>query len=456
MWQAAIVNRTKRPSRRRWLDAARHPTRRDGAVLWALLLLPWVVVLILVRRHHHLDSGAVGIAAAFSVGLPTLWVTWAAYRDARRSGTPVQDTEHERLGRPITDLPGPLELGVHQAVTAGDTHLSELPEYMPRDHDAQLRTIMETTDKASMMIVLVGDSSTGKTRALWEALRYLPGRWRVWSPVGARALNGGLAAAGVGPRTVVWLDDAHNYLGAASQLAKDIAERLIDLIADPDAGPVLVAATLWPEHWQQLTAQPRRPSGELAAIGGAEGSLACVPALLESATYIQIPSAFGTDDLAAASSAASHDPRLALALQHASIGKITQYLAGAPKLLERYRAAPPEAKALIDAAVDARRFGHANRLPERLLLDAAPGYIDSDTWDQLGGDWAAEAFQAVTQDWRGLPGPLTRIRPRPGETPVGGPEYKLADVLEQAGSRDRRYVGPPRRVWRLLCLRTCL
>lgn len=33
------------------------------------------------------NSGAVGIAAAFSVGLPTLWVTWAAYRDARRSGT---------------------------------------------------------------------------------------------------------------------------------------------------------------------------------------------------------------------------------------------------------------------------------------------------------------------------------------------------------------------------------
>ena len=39
------------------------------------------------RRNLGLDSGAVGIAAAFSVGLPTLWVTWAAYRDARRSGT---------------------------------------------------------------------------------------------------------------------------------------------------------------------------------------------------------------------------------------------------------------------------------------------------------------------------------------------------------------------------------
>ena len=44
-----------------------------GAMLAAGLLLAF-----------NLDSGAVGIAAAFSVGLPTLWVTWAAYRDARR------------------------------------------------------------------------------------------------------------------------------------------------------------------------------------------------------------------------------------------------------------------------------------------------------------------------------------------------------------------------------------
>ena len=38
------------------------------------------------RGQAVFNSGAVGIAAAFSVGLPTLWVTWAAYRDARRSG----------------------------------------------------------------------------------------------------------------------------------------------------------------------------------------------------------------------------------------------------------------------------------------------------------------------------------------------------------------------------------
>ena len=68
----------KRPGRWRWPDVARHPMRRDGLVAWVLLVLPWVVALVLVRRHHHLDAGAVGVLAAVSLGLPALWVTWAA------------------------------------------------------------------------------------------------------------------------------------------------------------------------------------------------------------------------------------------------------------------------------------------------------------------------------------------------------------------------------------------
>jgi hypothetical protein len=71
---------------RRWLDAARHPARRDGAVLWALLVLPWIVGLVLTRRHH-LDAGGWTVVLTVSLGLPTLWVAWAAFRDARRSGS---------------------------------------------------------------------------------------------------------------------------------------------------------------------------------------------------------------------------------------------------------------------------------------------------------------------------------------------------------------------------------
>ena len=45
--------------------------------------------MILVRRHHHLDGGTAGILVAVSLGLPTLWLTWAAYRGPRRAGTSV-------------------------------------------------------------------------------------------------------------------------------------------------------------------------------------------------------------------------------------------------------------------------------------------------------------------------------------------------------------------------------
>ena len=52
-----------------------------------LLLLPWVVALVLVRRHHHLDVGAVTILVSASLGLPVIWLTWAMYRDAKKSDT---------------------------------------------------------------------------------------------------------------------------------------------------------------------------------------------------------------------------------------------------------------------------------------------------------------------------------------------------------------------------------
>ncbi|TYB46358.1 hypothetical protein [Actinomadura chibensis] len=50
--------------------------------------------------------------------------------------------------------------------------------------------------------------------------------------------------------------------------------------------------------------------------------------------------------------------------------------AGAPELLRRYEQASPAARAVLWAAMDARRLGHSLFLPERLLRDAAPGYLD--------------------------------------------------------------------------------
>jgi hypothetical protein len=267
------------------------------------------------------------------------------------------------VGRPISQLGGPFALGVHKAVDVGAAELPVLPFYVRRAHDERLGQIIQAVGRTSAMVVLVGDSSTGKTRALWEAIQHLPERWRLWSPPDVGALHTGLVNGSIGPRTVLWLDDAHNHLNP--RLGGDAvgnARMLRELLSSPEVVPVLVAATLWPGHWLAL----------LRGQSGAAG--AQVSALLAAATRIVIPDKFLGEHLADVRQAARKDPRLAAALAGAPGGRITQYLAGAHRVLECYETALPDVRAVIDAAIDAVRLGHRNRLPEHLLLDAAPGY----------------------------------------------------------------------------------
>ena len=61
----------------------------------------------------------------------------------------------------------------------------------------------------------------------------------------------------IGPRTVVWLNEAQLYLDvAAGGLGERVAAGLRELLRDPARAPVLVLATLWPEFWDRLTARP--------------------------------------------------------------------------------------------------------------------------------------------------------------------------------------------------------
>ena len=111
----------------------------------------------------------------------------------------------------------------------------------------------------------MGGSSTGKTRACWEALQLLrdqePG-WRLWHPIDPSRPDAALRELpGIGPRTVVSLNEAQFYLDAAgSELGERVAAGLRELLRDPGRGPVLVLATLWPRFWDTLTARPAAPT----------------------------------------------------------------------------------------------------------------------------------------------------------------------------------------------------
>jgi len=363
-------------------------------------------------------------------------------------------------GQQLADVRDPFALEVHRPVEPDvpQPGLPVLPAYVPRDHDAELGSVVQAAE-GSGIAMLVGGSSTGKTRACWEALGLLrdrPEPWRLWHPIDPSPPEAALRELpAVGPRTVVWLNDAQHYLDPPdSQLGERVAAGLRELLRDPARAPVLVLATLWPEYWHGLTARP---------AGGADPH-AQARELLDGHD-ITVPAAFTVTQLQQLDQAG--DARLAQAAAGAQDGQIIQFLAGVPELLARYRNAPPAAEALIHAAMDARRLGMGIALPQAFLEAAAPGYLTDTEWDALDDDWLKRALDYTAEDAKGVRGPLTRIRPRPArpgaggsgsqnsdeqladgqDSAAGGPLYRLADYLDQHGRTDRKGQIPPPGFW---------
>lgn len=338
----------------------------------------------------------------------------------------------------------PLLLEVHRAIDPGppDGHLPQLPLYVARPHDRDLaEAVGRATAGSSAIATLVGGSSTGKTRACWEAVRELGDDWRLWHPISpgrSEALLKDIAR--VGPRTVIWLNEAQHYV-APPGTGEEAAARLRELLADPARGPVLVLATIWPRYWKDLTAEP---------VDGGADPHAQARALL-AGSDIGVPDAFGTSAMIALRRSAADDPRLARAMADAEGKQITQYLAGVPALLARYRTASPTVKALMHAAMDARRLGVFEEwIPLEFLRDAAPGYLTELQWLEAGeGDtWLEEALREAAKPCKGVRGPLS---PRKARTVrVGGEQgrqYRLADYLEQLGRTERGAEVPPETFW---------
>jgi len=345
-------------------------------------------------------------------------------------------------GWPLAEVADPFALEVHRPVEPDVPHpgLPVLPVYVPRGHDTALAEVVSAAAAgASGIAVLVGGSSTGKTRACWQALEQLRGQeseWWLWHPIDPQAALA--QAPRVVPRTVVWLNEAQRCLNPADGTGERVATMLRELLRDRDRGPVLVLATLWPGYWAQLTARPP---------GGADPHAQARELLV--GHDIPVPAGFTDEQLGRLERA--RDPRLAQAAAGSRDGQVIQYLAGAPELLDRHRNAPPAARTLIDAAMDAARLGMRPALHRAFLETAAAGYLTDTDWYLLPGNWLESALDYTAKPAKGVRGPLTpdRPRPAPGAPPSAGdqPAWQLADYLDQHGRRARRELIPPASFW---------
>lgn len=373
----------------------------------------------------------------------------------------AQAAQSSSPGKDLGEIIDPFDLEVHQPITViAHSDRTPLPPYARRDHDKKLADVVARAEGGqSAMAVLVAGSSTGKTRALWEALTPLRQQqgWRLWhprEPTRQHALQEGISQ--IGPRTVVWLNETHRYFENGSPSEQErVATSLRALLTDPHRAPVLILCTLWREQYQALTDDPA----------------AQTRILLDKSVIISVPSEFVGTDLDTVKEAATQDPRLKFAVEHALDGRITQYVAGGPELVDRYEhQVSVAARAVIEVAMDAVRMGHRNALPYMLLRDASVAYLTGTELDVLKNhNWFEEALAEASRSCKGAAGPVTQIRPHPfhtrrttarsrravippGPTVQESLMFQLADYLDQYGREHRIHQIPPIGFWQAAAL----
>ncbi|MFF8975080.1 tetratricopeptide repeat protein [Streptomyces sp. NPDC014995] len=249
---------------------------------------------------------------------------------------------------------------------------------------------------------------------------------------------------------MVWLNDAQHYMDNP-RTSEKVAAQLRALLTSPERRPVLVLGTLWPEFVDRYTALPMTAFGDDDPYNGTRDLLA--------GCMLSVPDAFREEELNQAAVLAQADPLLADSLTRTAItGQVTQDLAGAPELLRRYTSAAPPSRALLEAAMDARRLGVGLHLSRDFLSNAAVGYLKDQEFNQLSENWVDEAYADLARPVHGKQAPLTRARLRPSFLPSGDvaappcpPQaavvFRLADYLEQYGRDTRRGYCPPDSFW---------
>jgi tetratricopeptide (TPR) repeat protein len=351
--------------------------------------------------------------------------------------------------RPVDDW-NPLQLGVHPAIAlvgteGSDPRISALPAYVMRDHDQRLRRELDTARTSSSVVILVGGSSTGKTRSAFEGINGRLKDWQLVQPVTAGELVRLVDHGAIAPHTVVWLNETQTYLdGSDGEAAAAAVRRLVANVAQ-----VLLLGTLWPDYWRVLTRQPA-PNGDQDTQDTRDQHRQARQ-LLEAAVRIDVPEEFRADELQAAREQAERDPRLAAALAASDgRGMVTQVLAAAPDLVDRWQNAPVYGGAVITAAVDACRLGQGGILPPGLLRQAAVAYLTGSQRATAPADWFDTAVAYAAEEVKGAIAPLTPTGHAMGQ--IDG--YQLADYLQQHGRQVRRKELVPDVLWQALVAHT--
>ncbi|MFJ4826967.1 SAV_2336 N-terminal domain-related protein [Streptomyces bacillaris] len=322
------------------------------------------------------------------------WLARHLLERADQVGTPSAPVPPEEWGSPVRRLGRPVH-PLHREAEEADTSRSA-----EQGHDRVLReAVRDCAAGTSRMVTFVAPVGKGRIRSVLRALRELPSGWWLWEPAGVDDLTAVLDGAWeIPPRTAIWLNPGERYLldrsegGPGVRIAAGLRRRLSQAVG----GPVLVLASIRPKNWSLLT-DDTYPDGH-----------------------------------------PPHSPARALCEE----GLVVHFQpSGDTDTIENFRLGPPLARALVTAALDARRSGYGPLLPAQLLVDAVHGYLDALSSAPRNMETSLPALADMGlhhQPW------ATNEAGAPEAVPT---YYRLSEDMERYATDASRHSTPPDSLW---------
>ncbi|MEU4829537.1 tetratricopeptide repeat protein [Streptosporangium sp. NPDC023615] len=327
------------------------------------------------------------------------------------------------VGR-VRKFDDPVRLGVHRSIEVRDK-VTGPPKYIPRDVDEELRGRL----RRGGFVLIVGDSTAGKSRTAYEAMRSVLGDHTLVAPDELTALPAAIEEAVRRDNSVLWLSDLERYLGSGGLTR----ERIFRVVGGSGHHRVILATMRSAEQARIATRYADQWARQLSHEAWE---------VFDQADQITLARRFSRAELARAHDH-EDDTRIASALANADRYGIAEYLAAGPVLKQSYVNAwdvhvCPRGAALVAAAIDCRRAGYHGPVPRALVQELHESYLRvrgesllrpgtlEDAWE-----WATEVRESTT----------ALLSPTPDGTAVLVFDY-LVDS-EQLGGRSNDPVPDP-------------